>query len=104
MNPSLCYEAADWVAVGYITDIEHNERETPIKKNFAKFRFRPTRWEKPKNGPKDARSEYAFQVGYCENTTEPIETPKLLVRVYGLDSRTDSIVPGFQYLFLEAAE
>jgi hypothetical protein len=65
-DATKCGEKSDWVAVGHIVNLKHNEQGYPFMKDFAAFTFVVDRWMKGDAGVK----EIPFEVGWCRNSME----------------------------------
>ncbi len=92
-DPTACKAAADWIGIGRISDVVHNRGEDPLYRDFAKFTFRVSRWEKNHAGLKQ---EIELQVNWC-NLPLPL-SPEGLFRIYGAGPSDTGEV---QYLFIE---
>jgi hypothetical protein len=79
-NQARCFEAASWVAVGRIIEVQHHPEGSPLNKDFATFVFLIDHWEK---GEQRAVQRICFKVGWCDNAQEVPEDTSGFFRFYG---------------------
>lgn len=99
VNIAKCFEAASWVAVGKIIEVQHHPEGYPLNKDFATFVFVIDRWEK---GEQRNAQKISFKVGRCDNAQEIPEDTSGLFRLYGIGT-PGSTADAPKYLYFENA-
>lgn len=92
-----CEKAADWIAVGVISNVVRHEQGPPLMKDFAEFTFTVQAWEK---GQGKVGQEIRFQVGWCENTRPLPKDTSGRFRFFGKTLPVDPTIPN-QYIHFE---
>lgn len=87
-----CFEKADWIAEGKIQKIKDDFKGYPLNKNFASFKFHPTKWIKKGAAPFKV---ITFKIGWCHNRNELPEDLSGSFRFYGSDAPTFDKKPHF---------
>jgi len=95
LTRSRCNEAAEWIAVGDISEVVHHKQGPPLSKDFAEFTFTVKRWEK---GTGKTGRKLRFHVGWCDNQQELPKDTSSPFRVFGAPPGPNGEP---RYLFLE---
>ena len=93
LDRSACKAAADWIGIGRISDVVHDRVGEPLYRDFAKFTFKVSRWEK---NPAGLKQDIELQVNWCNQPLPP--STEGLFRIFGTKPNATNEA---QYLFIE---